>query len=175
MFALAFLVPGWSSTGSSATTTNGTSTAGTWDNMPGGAIGGAEFDGTQAISNRFRSGGFTYGTSVVQPRIEDVAEMTIQTAQLDLCGNGVSAMKISMVTRRGTNAFHGRLFEDFQNTDLNANSWSNNARNLPRNIVKLNDFGGSVGGPIWKNKLFFFGTYAESIQPSEHHGHRHTC
>lgn len=158
MFALAFLVPGWASTAPG-------STGGTWDNMPGGAIGGTEFDGTQAISNRFRSGGFTYGTSVVQPRIEDVAEMTVQTAQLDLSGNGVAAMKISLVTRRGTNQFHGRVFEDFQNTDLNANSWSNNARNLPRNIVKLNDFGGSIGGYIVKNKLFFFGTYAESIQP----------
>lgn len=158
MFSLAFLVPGWATTGPGQS-------AGTFDNMPGGAIGGAEFDGTQAVSNRFRSGGFTYGTSVVQPRIEDVAEMTIQTAQLDLSGNGVAAMKISLVTRRGTNAFHGRVFEDFQNTDLNANSWSNNATSLPRNIVKLNDFGGSIGGPIIKNKLFFFGTYAESIQP----------
>ncbi len=159
MFALAFLIPGWSSTSPG-------STGGTWNNMPGGAIVSADFDGTQAISNRFRSGGFTYGTSVVNPRIEDVAEMTIQTAQLDLSGNGTAAMKISIVTRRGSNAFHGRLFEDFQNTDLNANSWLNNARLLPRNIVKLNDFGGSIGGPIWKNKLFFFGTYAESKQPS---------
>jgi hypothetical protein len=158
MFALAFLVPGWSSAGPG-------STAGTWDNMPGGAIVSADYDGTQAISNRFRSGGFTYGSSVVTPRIEDVAEMTVQTAQLDLSGNGTAAMKISMVTRRGSNAFHGRVWDDFQNTDLNANSWLNNARLLPRNIVKLNDFGGSVGGPIWKNKLFFFGTYAESKQP----------
>src|ERR1022692_4566067 len=158
MFALAFLVPGWSSTGPGLT-------GGTWNNMPGGAIVSADYDGTQAVSNRFRSGGFTYGTSVVQPRIEDVAEMTVQTAQLDLSGNGTAAMKISMVTRRGSNAFHGRVFDDFQNTDLNANSWSNNARNLPRNIVKLNDFGGSIGGAILKNKLFFFGTYAQSIQP----------
>ena len=159
MFALAFLIPGWSSTSPG-------SSGGTWDNMPGGAIVSADFDGTQAISNRFRSGGFSYGSSVVSPRIEDVAEMTIQTAQLDLTGNGTAAMKISIVTRRGTNAFHGRVFEDFQNTDLNANSWLNNARGLRRNIIKLNDFGFSVGGPIWKNKLFFFGTYAESKQPS---------
>src|ERR1017187_557694 len=158
MFALAFLVPGWSSTGPGLT-------GGTWDNMPGGAIVSADYDGTQAVSNRFRSGGFTYGTSVVAPRIEDVAEMTVQTAQLDLSGNGTAAMKISMVTRRGSNAFHGRVFDDFQNTDLNANAWLNNARLLPRNIVKLNDFGGSIGGRIWKNKLFFFGTYAESKQP----------
>jgi carboxypeptidase family protein len=162
MFSLALLVPGWASTGVSTT---GISTTGTFDNLPGGAMGGAEFDGTQAVSNRFRSGGFAYGTSVVQPRIEDVAEMTVQTAQLDLSGNGVSAMKISLVTRRGNNAFHGRVFEDFQNTDLNANAWLNNANRQPRNIVKLNDFGGSIGGPILKNKLFFFGTFAESIQP----------
>jgi hypothetical protein len=158
MYALAFLTPGWASTSPG-------SSGGTWNNMPGGAIVSADFDGTQAISNRFRSGGYTYGTSVVQPRIENVAEMTIQTAQLDLSGNGTSAMKIAMVTRRGSNAFHGRVFEDFQNTALNANSWSNNARRLPRNIVKLNDFGFSAGGPILKNKLFFFGTFAESIQP----------
>jgi hypothetical protein len=158
MYVLAFLTPGWASTGPG-------STAGTWNNMPGGAIVSADFDGTQAISNRFRSGGYTYGTSVVTPRIENIAEMTVQTAQLDLSGNGTSAMKIAMVTRRGSNAYHGRVFEDFQNTSLNANSWSNNARNLPRNIVKLNDFGFSVGGPILKNKLFFFGTYAQSIQP----------
>jgi hypothetical protein len=158
MFTLSFLVSGRSSAGPS-------STAGTWDNMPGGAIVSADVDGTQGMSNRFRSGGFTYGTTVVTPRIESVGEMTIQTAQLDLSGNGTAAMKISIVSRRGNNTFHGRAFEDFQNTDLNANSWLNNAHSLPRNIVKLNDFGFSIGGPIWKNKLFFFGTFAESRQP----------
>lgn len=158
LFNLAFLVPGWVST-----TANGTT--GTFQNMPGAAIGGADYDGTPAVSNRFRSGGFQYGTSVVQPRIEDVAEMTIQTGQLDLSGTGSAAMRISMVTRRGTNDFHGRLFEDFRNTDLNANSWINNARRLPRGVLNLNDFGGSIGGHILRNKLFFFGTYAESIQP----------
>src|SRR5262249_4108489 len=93
------------------------------------------------------------------------AEMTISTGQLDLSGTGTSAMRIAIVTRHGTNQFHGRAYEDFRNTVLNANSWSNNARGLTRSILKLNDFGASVGGPILKNKLFFFGTYAESIQP----------
>src|SRR6185369_4225644 len=80
-------------------------------------------------------------------------------------GTGTSAMRIAIVTRHGTNQYHGRLYEDFRNTVLNANSWSNNARGQARNILKLNDFGVSAGGPILKNKLFFFGTYAESIQP----------
>ena len=168
MFSLALLSPGWASTG---ITTGGISTAGTFDNLPGGAMGGAEFDGTQAVSNRFRSGGFTYGTSVVQPRIEDVAEMTVQTAQLDLSGNGVSAMRISLVTRRGANAFHGRLFEDFQNTDLNANSWLNDARGLPRNIVKLNDFGGSIGGPILKEQIVLLRHFRYIDSTAKHFGH----
>ena len=158
VFGFALLVPGWASTGASSTT-------GTWNNMPGGAIQSADYDGTPANANRFRSSGFGYGYSAVQPRIENIAEMTISTAQLDLSGTGAGAMRINMVTRRGTNEYHGRLFEDFRNTALNSNSWLNNARGLRRNIIKLNDFGFSVGGPILKNKLFGFGTFAESIQP----------
>src|SRR5262245_59737118 len=158
MFNFAFLVPGYSSTGPLSQT-------GTFENMPGGAIQSADYDGTPALASRFRSGGFTYGTSAVSPRIENIAEMTISTGQLDLSGSGTSAMRISLVTRRGSNAYHGRIFEDFRNTALNATSWTNNARSLPRNILKLNDFGFSVGGPILKNRLFFFGTFAESIQP----------
>jgi len=164
--SLAFLVPGWSSTGAASGGIGGAaSTSGTWNNMPGGAVVSADFDGTPGISNRFRSGGFNYGTTSTTPRIEDVGEMTISTGQLDLGGTGTSAMRISIVSRHGTNEFHGRLFEDFRNTALNANSWLNNARSLPRNVLKLNDFGVSVGGPIIKNKLFFFGTWAQSIQP----------
>ena len=159
VMSFAFLVPGWSSSGGVG------STSGTWDNLPGGAVVSADFDGTPGISNRFRSGGFNYGTTAVQPRIEDIAEMTIQTAQLDLGGIGTSAMRINIVTRRGTNQWHGRLFEDFRNTDLNANSWINNASGLRRNILKLNGFGGTAGGPILKNNLFIVGTWSQSTQP----------
>src|SRR5262245_58755883 len=118
VMGLAFLVPGWANTAAG-------SSNGTWNNLPGGAVVSADFDGTPGISNRFRSGGFQYGTTAVQPRIENVAEMTIQTGQLDLSGAGTSAMRISIVTRRGANDFHGRLFEDFRNSVLQANSWSN--------------------------------------------------
>ena len=158
VFGFALLVPGWASTQPG-------SSLGTWDNMPGGAIQSVDYDGTPANANRFRSSGFGYGSSAVQPRIENIAEMTVAAAQLDLSGSGTAAMRINLVTRRGSNQYHGRVFEDFRNTVLTANSWVQNARNQPRNILKLNDFGFSVGGPILKNKLFFFGTYAESIQP----------
>src|SRR5262249_38759662 len=159
VYAMTYLVPGWASTGVG-------STQGTYNNLPGGAIVSADFDGSPGISNRFRSGGYQYGTVVVQPRIEQVAARTIWTRQIDLGGTGNAAMRINVVTRRGANAFHGRAFEDFRNSALNANSWLNNARGVQRGVLKLNDFGGAVSGPVIKNKLFFFGTYAESIQPN---------
>lgn len=70
-------------------------------------------------------------------------------------------------TKSGTNQFHGDLFEFLRNTDLNANTWQNKANaflsipgvtsaTLPRAAVQWNEFGGTVGGPIIKNRLFFF-------------------
>lgn len=148
--------------------------SGTFNNLPGGATVSAEFDGTQSMSNRFRDSGLFggYGSSVVDPRLENIAEFTVTTQQLDLSGNGTSAMRISIVTKRGTNQFHGLLYEDFRNTVLNANSWNNNAttnakgQGIARPITKYNNFGVSVGGPIKKNKLFFFGTFSEQKNPN---------
>ena len=74
-------------------------------------------------------------------------------------------MGASYLTKGGTNSYHGEVFEDFRNSYLNANSWYNNAIGLPRNPLILNEFGGSAGGPIKKNKLFFFGSFSMSRQP----------
>ena len=62
----------------------------------------------------------------VQPRIESIEEMAVQTEQLDMNqGFGQASMQVNFVTRRGSNAFHGRVrFEDFRNAALNAQSWS---------------------------------------------------
>src|SRR5215831_15106252 len=175
VFNLAFTTPGFAvvplavvsqTTLSQGPQDNTIPTNGTYNNLPGAAIVGATLDGVPGISNRFKSAGFSYGAVVVQPRLENIAEMTIQTGQMDLSGGaGTSTLQINLVTRRGTNAFHGRAFEDFRNTALNANTWINNANRLPRNVIKLNDFGGSIGGPILKNKLFFYASMAASIAP----------
>lgn len=146
--------------------------SGTFNNLPGGAIVSAEFDGTQSMSNRFRDGGFSYGSSVIDPRLENISEFTVTTSQMDLSGNGTSAMRISIVTKRGSNQYHGLFYEDFRNTVLNANSWSDNATTnaagvgVARPITKYNNFGGNVGGPILKNKLFFFATFSEQKNPN---------
>src|SRR5271165_849922 len=157
---LSQLIPGYT----------GGQNGGTWNGLP--AIDqGSNIDGVIGSPSRMKFGG--NAEPVVSPRLESIEEMTVQTEQLDMNqGFGQASMQINFVTRRGGNAFHGRVFEDFRNASLNAQSWANDAANYldpsnpqKKNPVKLNDFGGSVGGPIIKDKLFFFGTFAESRQP----------
>jgi hypothetical protein len=92
------------------------------------------------------------------PRLENIAEMSVVTDQLDLDqGFGMSTMQINFVTRAGTNAYHGRLFEDARNNALYANTYAHKVQGLRRDKVVYHDFGGSLGGPILHDKLFFFG------------------
>ena len=143
---------------------------GTWNGLPS-IDQGSNIDGVIGSPSRMKFGG--NAEPVVTPRLESIAEMTVQTDQLDMNqGFGQASTQINFVTRRGSNGFHGRVFEDFRNAALNANSWSNDAQTSidpsnpqKKNPLKLNDFGGSVGGPIIKDKLFFFGTFSESRQP----------
>ncbi len=66
---------------------------------------------------------------------------------------------VSTQIKSGANAFHGNLFEFFRNDVLNANSWSNNFTDSPRTKLRWNEFGGTLGGRIIRDKLFFFGDY----------------
>jgi len=67
--------------------------------------------------------------------------------------------QVSIVTRSGTNEFHGTLFDYFRNDVLDANDWFANANRLKKPALRQNDFGGVLGGPIVKNHLFFFFSY----------------
>ncbi len=135
---------------------------GTWNGLPAIAQG-SNIDGIQQGPTRMKFGGIQVST---QARLESIEEMTIQTDQLDVNqGFGQSSMQINFTTRRGTNDFHGRLFDDFRNSALNANSWRNNATGIAKPHFGLNDFGGSIGGAVVKDKLFFFGSFANSRQP----------
>jgi hypothetical protein len=70
---------------------------------------------------------------------------------------------INASIKSGTNSFHGDVFEFFRNDVLNANQWENKfggpGNFLPRAALRWNMFGGTVGGPVWKDKLFFFADY----------------
>jgi hypothetical protein len=80
-----------------------------------------------------------------------------QTANFDSGGGG----QFQLVTKSGTNSFHGSLFEYHRDTDLEANDWFSNLASpvVPRAPLIRNQFGGNVGGPIHKDKAFFFFEY----------------
>jgi hypothetical protein len=66
---------------------------------------------------------------------------------------------VNATIKSGTNSFHGDVWEFFRNDVLNANTWSNNFKGLAKDKLRWNMFGATVGGPILKNKLFFFADY----------------
>src|SRR5579884_3698059 len=96
---------------------------------------------------------------VIGPSLEAIGEMQILTngynAEYGRAAGGV----INVNLKSGTNDLHGDLFEFLQNTDLDANRWENNFNNAVRPKLIQNQFGGTAGGPIIKNKLFIFGDY----------------
>jgi hypothetical protein len=77
-------------------------------------------------------------------------------------GNYIGGVVVETL-KSGTNQYHGDIYEFLRNTDLNANSWQNNATGAPRNPLHWNDFGATFGGPIIKNKLFFFADWQTSL------------
>jgi len=91
--------------------------------------------------------------------VDAMQEFRIQTSSFaPEFGRGPGG-QISIVTRSGTNDFHGTLFEYFRNSALDANDWFGNFNHLPKPAERQNDFGGAVGGPVLKNKTFFFFSY----------------
>jgi len=66
---------------------------------------------------------------------------------------------VNATIKSGTNTYHGSVFEFFRNDALDANSWSNNLTHIPKAALRYNEFGGTFGGPIIKQRLFFFVDY----------------
>ena len=91
--------------------------------------------------------------------LDALEEFRIQTSTFAPEYGRTPGAQVSVVTRSGTNAFHGTAFEYFRNDKLDANDWFANANGLARPELRQNDFGGVLGGPIKKDKLFFFGSY----------------
>ncbi|MGE5644914.1 MAG: carboxypeptidase regulatory-like domain-containing protein [Acidobacteriota bacterium] len=87
-----------------------------------------------------------------------IAEIKFSTSNFGAeSGNGLAAYNV--ITKSGTNQFHGSLFEFNQNDKFNSNNYFSNLVGAPKPIVRWNSFGGSIGGPIRKNKVFFYFTY----------------
>jgi hypothetical protein len=91
--------------------------------------------------------------------VDAMQEFRIQTSSFAPEFGRTPGGQISIVTRSGTNRFHGTLFEYFRNNVLDANDWFVNYDHLPKPEERQNDFGGVFGGPIIKDKTFFFFSY----------------
>jgi hypothetical protein len=132
----------------------------TFNGLPKGAIN-VTIDGMNTQDNYLKSndGYFSY----IFPSIDALEEVTLQTSAAGVDSTGQGGAQVKFVTKSGTNNIHGGVFWQGRNTYFNANYYFNNNQGLPRDVLKLNQFGGHVGGPIIKNKLFFFGN-AETLR-----------
>ena len=99
------------------------------------------------------------GTAVI-PNLDAIAEFRIITSNFDAEYGEYSGGQISVITKSGTNAFHGNAFEFLRNTDLDARNYFSPTRGA----FRQNQFGGTVGGPIRRDKLFFFLDYQGTRQ-----------
>jgi hypothetical protein len=101
-----------------------------------------------------------WGGLIASPSVDSVQEVQIVRNIFDAQFGKTEGSVVSMVTRGGSNDFHGTAFEFLRNDNLDANSWSNNRAGVRKNEFKRNQFGGNFSGPVLRSKrLYFFGGY----------------
>ena len=108
-----------------------------------------------------------WGGLMVSPLQDSVQEQQIVQNTYDSQYERGGAGIVMLITKGGTNQFHGEAYDYLQNDVLDANSWYNNKYDLPKGQFKQNQFGGNISGPILKRwNLFFFGGYEGLRQPN---------
>ncbi len=144
-------------------------TAGSSNDFVGGSngFGNVEFNGLPALANGFIVDGLETNDPLTNLNsglstnlvlgLNSIAEVTVNTLSYAVDQGRYGASQVNYVTKSGTNQFHGNLYELWNGARLNAANFFTNAtagNQKPRSTV--NHFGGSLGGPIRRNKLFFF-------------------
>jgi hypothetical protein len=120
-------------------------------------------NGTRNASNSFQIDGVEVnslawgGAAVITPNEESVKEVTVQSNPYSAENGRNSGAQILVVSKNGTNEFHGNAFEYYRTPALDAKSYPITIAKLPKDQFVQHIFGGSLGGPIIKNKLLFFG------------------
>ncbi len=123
--------------------------------------GAFSVNGARSRSNNFLLDGMPmnvqqYSVINFEPSNEAVSQFAV-LSELPAAEFGrTMGGQVNIVTRSGSSQFHGSAYEFFRNNVLNANTTFSNRAGLPRGVVRHNQFGGSLGGPIWKQKHFFF-------------------
>ena len=125
----------------------------TFEGLPKGTIN-ITFDGINNQCNLLKSSDGYF--AINDPRIDDIEEFGITTNANDASKTGEGAAQMSYVSKRGGNAFHGGVWEYNRNTAFDSNYYFNGISGTPRQLLDFNDFGYKIGGPILKDKLFFF-------------------
>jgi hypothetical protein len=110
-----------------------------------------------SVTNFEPNGGITQ--AVYTPSPEAVEEFKVQQTNFSAEYGFSGASILNMVTRSGSNTFHGSVYDFVRNTITDANDWFNDRNGIPLPPVHRHDFGATVGGPVWKNKTFFFFDY----------------
>ncbi len=96
------------------------------------------------------------------PATDSLQEFIVQTSQYDASQGRVAGGVVAAVTKSGTNNFHGNAYEFLRNTDLDANNYFLNASEVKRPQYQRNQFGGTLGGPLVRDRVFFFVSYQGS-------------
>lgn len=140
------------------------------DDPRNGAVSGGKpdqanvlLDGIDVNDQRYRDP----FTSVLRVTLDSVQEFRVTTTNASADQGRSSGAQIALVTKSGTNGLHGSVYEYHRNTVTTANSFFNNLSGVPRAKLIRNLFGGAVGGPVIKNRLFYFFNYEGRRDRSE--------
>jgi hypothetical protein len=120
--------------------------------------GGIPNTGATFIDGAPINSGYINAVALV-PTQDSVQEFRVESNNIGPEFGGTTDGVITMATKSGTNVFHGTAYDFLRNTVLNANTFFSNRANLPRPAFIQNQFGATLGGPIKKDKVFFFGSY----------------
>lgn len=115
-----------------------------------------------SVNDNEATGGSSGGVPI--PNADTIQEFKVQTGLYDAGFGHNAGANVDIITKGGSNGFHGSLFEFFRNEDLNANNFFFNRAGQPRGVLRQNQFGFTLGGPIVKDKLLFFGSYQGTRQ-----------
>jgi hypothetical protein len=121
-------------------------------------------NGNREQTNNYTVDGIDMNESIdnlvaYQPSPDALAEISVETNNYAADTGNVAGAVISNVIKSGSNAVRGNAFEFYRNSKFDANTWDNERSNAPKPERKQHIYGGTLGGPLKKNKLFFFGDY----------------
>ncbi len=112
------------------------------------------------IDNNSNAVDFLNGTNfVILPPVDAIQEFSVQTSSFSAEQGRAAGAILNATIKSGTNSFHGAVWEFFRNDKLDAADWFENNARRPKGELRQNQFGASIGGPVIKDKVFFFGDY----------------